>query len=303
MHFFRKYRRLVEIAKVEVLSPAVRALVHFWDPDYRCFSFGSIDLCPTMEEYGMLTEFPNPLYRIYFPMRSEKIIPELLKLLRTSNLEFFLEKIAIGLKWKILEIELEKKSGSEKERLIALGIFGLVLFPSQTRVVSLDAATAYIEYENTQVNLVAAILTETILTLNHYRRTGKGAMRCCTQLLYIWMVSHIEMKKLVFNIFLWFNQRPLRIVEEEEWRDLDNQGWVDKLEGLPSSDFKWRAPWVTTVNVLMSCGQRRWVPLVGVIGYVSYAPALVVRQLGGMQFIPRTMEIAQFFGLFKDPIA
>jgi hypothetical protein len=117
------------------------------------------------------------------------------------------------------------------------------------------------------------------------------------------MVSHIEMKKLVFNIFLWFNQRPLRIVEEEEWRDLDNQGWVDKLEGLPSSDFKWRAPWVTTVNVLMSCGQRRWVPLVGVIGYVSYAPALVVRQLGGMQFIPRTMEIAQFFGLFKDPIA
>ena len=61
--FFRKYGRLMEIAKVEFLSPAVRALVHFWDPDYRCFSFGSIDLCPTMEEYRMLTEFPNDLYR------------------------------------------------------------------------------------------------------------------------------------------------------------------------------------------------------------------------------------------------
>ena len=32
--FFRKYGRLVEIARVEVLSPTVRALVHFWDPDY-----------------------------------------------------------------------------------------------------------------------------------------------------------------------------------------------------------------------------------------------------------------------------
>jgi len=53
----------------------------------------------------------------------------------------------------------------------------------------------------------------------------------------------------------------------------------------------------------MICGQRRWVPLVGITGYVSYAPALVVRQLGGMQFVPRTMRIAQFFGLFKDPIA
>jgi len=53
----------------------------------------------------------------------------------------------------------------------------------------------------------------------------------------------------------------------------------------------------------MSCRQRCWVPLVGITGYVSYAPALVVRQLGGMQFVPRTMGIAQFFGLFKDPIA
>jgi hypothetical protein len=301
--FFRKYGRLVEIARVEVLSPTVRALVHFLDPDYRCFSFGSIDLCPTMEEYGMLTEFPNNLYRIYLPLRSDKIIPELSKLLRISNLEKFLEKNATGLKWRMLEIELEKKSGLEKERLIALGIFGLVLFPSQTGVVSLEAATAYIEYENTQINRVAAILAETILTLNHCRRTEKGAMRCCTLLLYMWMVSHIETKKPVFNNFLWFTQRPLKLVEEEEWGDLDNQGWVDKLEGLPNSDFKWRAPWVTAVKVIMSCEQRCWVPLVGITGYVSYAPALVLRQLGGMQFVPRTMRITQFFDLFKDPIA
>jgi len=85
------------------------------------------------------------------------------------------------------------------------------------------------------------------------------------------------------------------LVEEEEWEDLDNQGWIDKLEGLPSSDFKWRAPWVTTVKVLMSCGQKRWAPLVGITGYVSYALALVVRQLGGMQFVPRTMGVVTHF--------
>jgi hypothetical protein len=113
----------------------------------------------------------------------------------------------------------------------------------------------------------------------------------------------LKQKRPVFNNFLWFTQIPLKLVEEEEWGDLDNQGWVDKLEGLPNSDFKWRAPWVTTVKILMSCGQRRWVPLVGITGYVSYAPALVVRQLRGMQFVPKTMGIAQFFGLFKDPIA
>ena len=66
----------MEIIKVEVLSLVVRALVHFWDLDYRCFSFRSIDLCHTMEEYGMLTEFPSDLYIIDFPLRSSKIIPD-----------------------------------------------------------------------------------------------------------------------------------------------------------------------------------------------------------------------------------
>jgi len=190
----------------------------------------------------MLTEFPNNLYRIYLLLRSDKIIPELSKLLGISNLEKFLEKNATGLKWRMLEIELEKKSGLEKERLITLGIFGIVLFSSHTGVVSLEAAAAYVEYENTQINPVVAVLAETILTLNHCRRTEKGAMRCCTQLLYIWMASHIKIKKPVFNNFWWFTQRPLKLVEEKEWGDLDNQGWVDKLEGFPNSDFKWRAP-------------------------------------------------------------
>jgi hypothetical protein len=82
-------------------------------------------------------------------LRSDKVIPGLSKLLRIFNLERSLEKNATGLKWKFLEVELEKKSGSEKERLIALGIFGLVLFPRKTGVISLDAAAAYIKYENT----------------------------------------------------------------------------------------------------------------------------------------------------------
>ena len=121
----------------------------------------------------MLIEFPNDLYRVYFPLRSDKIIPELSKLLRISDLERFLEKNVAGLKWKMLEFELEKKSGAEKERLIALGIFGLVLFPSQIGIISLEVIAAYVEYENTQINPVTSILAETIVTLSHCRRAGK----------------------------------------------------------------------------------------------------------------------------------
>jgi hypothetical protein len=40
-------------------------------------------------------------------------------------------------------------------------------------------------------------------------------MRCCEQLLYIWLISHIETKKPIFNNW-WFNKKPLEIVKEEE---------------------------------------------------------------------------------------
>jgi hypothetical protein len=95
--FFRKCSRLIKIIKVEILNPIVRALVHFWDPDYRCFSFKNIDLCPTMEEYGMLIEFHDHLYRVYFPLKDDKVIIELSKLLKVPNLTKFLEKNASGL--------------------------------------------------------------------------------------------------------------------------------------------------------------------------------------------------------------
>ena len=306
--FFGKYRQLLEIAKIGVLNPAIKALINFWDPDYRCFSFGNVDLCPTIEEYGMLMEFPKHLHQVYFPLRNDKVIPELSKLLKIPHLSRFLEKNGSGLKWKFLEAELEKKkeqyvSVLERDRLIALGIYGLVLFPSLKGVISLEAAAAFVEYENTHVNPTTAILAETLLTLNHFRKTGKGAVRCCTQLLYIWMVSHVETKKPIFNNFWWFNQKPLKIVEEEEWGILGDQGWMKKLQELPSSNFSWKAPWVKSVDVIVSCGQKCWVPLIGITGYVSYAPALVIRQLGGIQHIPRTVGLAEFSGFFKDQSA
>jgi hypothetical protein len=114
------------------------------------------------------------------------------------------------------------------------------------------------------------------------------------------MVSHIETKKPIFNNFWWFNQKPLKMVEQEEWGNLGDPGWRKKLQELPGSCFSWKALWVRTVDVLVSCGQKCWVPLVGITGYISYAPALVIRQLGGIQHIPRTMGLAEFSRLFKD---
>jgi len=49
------------------------------------------------------------------------------------------------------------------------------------------------------------------------------------------------------------------------------------------------------VMYLMGCGKKPWVPLIGVTGYISYAPALVARQFGGIQSIPRTVGLSSIY--------
>jgi hypothetical protein len=119
-----------------------------------------------------------------------------------------------GFKWNVIEARMKKnveegKLGDERYRLVAFAIFGLVLFPSKIGVISLEAANVFVEYEYDRINPSSAILAKTMLSLNHCRMHGKGAMRCCSPMLYLWIISHIETPRDIFNNFWWFDLRPL----------------------------------------------------------------------------------------------
>ena len=262
-------------------------------------------MVPTIEEYGVLTEFPEDIHKVYFHQKMENTIEELAKLLGIHQMSLYREKNnSGGLRWKRLEeLLIAKKSNHvanlEVYRILALGIFGLILCPSTAGIISLEAANLFVEYEKTKINPSTAILAGTFLSLNHCKRTGKGSMRCCVPLLFIWMVSHIESETPIFQNFWWFDQKPLELFVSSEWENFSEDDWKVKLQELPQSNFIWRAPWMKNVACLMGCGKKPWVPLMGVTGYVSYAPALVARQLGGIQSIPRTLGITQFTGIYK----
>ena len=57
------------------------------------------------------------------------------------------------------------------------------------------------------------------------------------------------------------------------------------------------------VPLLYRCGDKPWVQLSGLWGAVSYAPLMVVRQLGGRQFIPVTAGLTQLEFSYDDPMA
>ena len=96
--FLKKYGRIMEITKVSMHISIIKALMHFWDPEYQYFTFGNINMCPTMEEYGLLTKFPPNLYKVYFYQRRDKVLTKFAKLIKVLDFHKIIEKSATSLK-------------------------------------------------------------------------------------------------------------------------------------------------------------------------------------------------------------
>ncbi|KAG8480298.1 hypothetical protein CXB51_024698 [Gossypium anomalum] len=64
--FYGNYGDLPYLLDVQVDERLFRALAQFWNPTYSCFTFGEVDLVPTVEEYTALLRCPKfQVDRIY----------------------------------------------------------------------------------------------------------------------------------------------------------------------------------------------------------------------------------------------
>ena len=62
--FKRRYRRIAQLIRLSVQVMVVKALLNLWDPNYRCFTFGNINMTPTLEEYERILDFSNNSHKI-----------------------------------------------------------------------------------------------------------------------------------------------------------------------------------------------------------------------------------------------
>ena len=52
--FKRKYGEVALLLNVEIDWQLIKAIMPFWDPSYRCFTFNQEDMTPTIEEYSFM---------------------------------------------------------------------------------------------------------------------------------------------------------------------------------------------------------------------------------------------------------
>ncbi|KAL4295334.1 hypothetical protein GQ457_12G014280 [Hibiscus cannabinus] len=298
--FVDRYGDIAYLLYVQVNEPMLRALIKFWNPGYRCFTLNNIDLMPTVEEYSELLRVPNIIEdRIYTkPKRNTNMSAQLAAFTGRS------EEWASGLISKkgesscfswfdIANITRTYLDPLKKADLIAIAIYGLVIFPRVLGYIDVTLFDVFDQFRY-DINPAPAILAETFISLNAYRELEGGRFRGCAQLLYVWIRSHFwKTPKPVLHGIRSINFSPLQEFLATEWEEVDPTKWVEAFWNLQEHDLVWRNPWLLTIEYLYRCYNYHWLMLLGLWGAIGCAHLLVSRQFGSRQFMSFTAGLRE----------
>src|SRR3954470_9948777 len=262
--FRKSHGKLLPILNTHVDEGLLKTLVQFYDPVYRCFTFPDYQLVPTLEEYANLLGIPV----------SDKIPFNGLEAIPKSHI------IAASIHMKKSEVEsnwttkgnlpgltskflikkafdfIETGSMIAFEAVLALLIYGLVLFPNVKDFVDINAIKIFLIG-----NPVPTLLGDMYFSVHHRNRQGGGIIVCCAPLLFKWIVSHLP-------------ESPIFTENREGLR------WPRRLMSLTNTDIRWYTLARCGTETIDSCGEFANVPLIGTQGGINYNPILARRQLG-----------------------
>src|SRR3954463_7401950 len=82
--FVGRYGDILDLLKVKVQEEAINALVQFYDPPLRCFTFQDFQLAPTLEEMDTMLGFSRTKKDFYTGVGKEVDFSDLAKALGIS---------------------------------------------------------------------------------------------------------------------------------------------------------------------------------------------------------------------------
>ncbi|KAL5184258.1 hypothetical protein HKD37_17G047987 [Glycine soja] len=278
---FRKvYRKILDLTAAKLFTEAVVSLAQYYDQPLSCFTFGDFQMVPTIEEFEEILGCPlggrkSYLFSSFLPSLSKiaAVVGDSAKELDHTKQT---RNGVVGLPRKYLEGKARDMASQEKwgtfADILALLIFGVVLFPNVDGLVDLAAIDAFLAYHHSKESPVVAILADLFDTFD--RRCEKNSARivCCLPALCVWLISHL------------FQQDTRHPCPLQRYRSCAEKGrvdWDQHLAGIGGSAINWFPRWKDgKEGVIFSCGDYPNVPLIGTRGCINYNPALVIRQLG-----------------------
>ncbi|MBA0787414.1 hypothetical protein Gotri_026011 [Gossypium trilobum] len=173
--FFSNYGDLPYLLYMKVDNRLFRALAQFWNPAYSCFTFGNVDLVPTIEKYMALLRCSKILVdKVYSKaVNTPTFLKRLMNITGMSE-----ERVTARIKqngdskcipWKNLkDLILAHPNTRKKIDVFALSIYGLVVFPKTLRHVD-ETVTDLFDRLEKRVTPVPTILAETFRSLHFWK--------------------------------------------------------------------------------------------------------------------------------------
>lgn len=301
VNFRLRYGDILDLLAIPVQEKAISVLSQHWDNQLKCFVFKHFHLSLVLEEYAGMLKLPlpeDPIVYVYpgsLPSRRAvaQFLGESLERIQFSKQG---ESDVIPLAYLLKYMDFLAKKGNQTlfSRALALAIYGIVLFPSMAGSIDFHAISVLIGVEHYGANPVPAILADTYLTLAFCRANEGGKLKCCLQLLTVWMANHFVGRKWsrgvnieqVYHPLQDFTMREGSIFTELENRGAGYRDWVQFISDTPKDQVRWKLAWWDNSRVIYSCGDYPNVPLISARGVVNYNPSLAHMQLGYRQGIP-----------------
>jgi hypothetical protein len=157
---------------IPVQIEAVTALAQFYDPPLRCFTFQDFQLAPTLEEFGQILDSPRKKLVPYKGIGQVPKLEDLAVLLKVSDLSlhFKTERDTLGFRRDYLEKKATKFANAQDweslGEILALLIFGLVLFPNQKNFIDVAAISVFWAVRVNGEDPVPALLADIYYTLH-----------------------------------------------------------------------------------------------------------------------------------------
>ncbi|KAH1189692.1 hypothetical protein GmHk_20G057420 [Glycine max] len=259
---------------------AIASLAQYYDQPLRCFTFGDFQLSPMVEEFKEILGCPLGGRRPYLFSGFYPSLARISKIVQISAQELGHRKQVkngvVGIPRKYLEAKARILAGKGEWApfidILALLIFGGVLFPNVDGLVDLAAIDAFLAYHDHKESLVVAMLADLYDTFD--RRCEKSSTRivCYTPALYVW---------LVLNLFRREVRHACPLESHYSYTEKGGASWDQLLANKEEASVNWFPRWKEgRTGVLISCGGFPSVPLMGMRGCISYNPVLAIRQIG-----------------------
>lgn len=199
LNFTSWYGKILDILNVNVQAKALTALTQFYDPPMRSFTFQDFQIAPTLEEFeyilGMLIGDAKP-YQYHGHTPSLSTVAGLLNMnpreLQAVEVDVQGRKIfrKVFFEGRLLQLA-QAGDWDAFKTMLAVAIYGLVLFPSMEGCISYFAIDVFLAWYLRMENHVPALLADVYYNMNFcHERKGKKILYCLP-LLFIWPTTHI----------------------------------------------------------------------------------------------------------------